>query len=216
MGWNYTCYNCNNHDAHHWTWNARWVSLACQGSWMPYATLTSDGEIPSGIEVLQLALQAPLSLSPLPTLPLCYKKGSCRNEVRLQEYWMTESETRNGAGSSRDCLIIWLPKSKIVTNQVLLYLSLGSKIPLCVLPTTNGVMSQRCASLLKSSWKTSYLSQECFLLQRPWAQLAIFGLFWPPLISWPCSGTRCWSASNHTRPTKQQSSHTSAALGSLC
>lgn len=70
-------------------------------------------------------------------------------------------------------------------------------------------------SLLKSSWKTSHLSQECFPLRSPWARLAILGLFWPPLISWPCSGTRCWSAFDHARPTKQQSSHTSADLGSL-
>lgn len=50
-------------------------------------------------------------------------------------------------------------------------------------------------------------------LQSPWAWLAILGLFCPPLISWPCSGTRCWSAFNHARLTKQQSSHTSADLG---
>lgn len=74
----------------------------------------------------------------------------------------------------------------------------------------------RVCCLLKTSWETPYLSQEYFPLQSPWAWLAILGLFWPPLIFWPCSATRCWSAFNHARATKQQSSHTSADLGSLC
>lgn len=118
------------------TGNACGVSLACQDSWMPYAVLTSDGGIPSGMKAPQLALQTagsrllslPPHFSPYSSWQL-QKQQSCRNEVRLQEYWMPESDTRNGAGNSRAAWYISLPKSKIVTNQVLLYHSLGNEIP---------------------------------------------------------------------------------------